>query len=136
MSLSRSPQIRQPDVHDVDAVIQVLAELLLATSCARSTLRREDHAHIHRLASGSLPTGSNACSCSTRSSFTCIAGEAELISSRKIVPPSAAMNRPILSAIAPVNAPFTWPNSSDSSSVSGSDPHDTSTNGLSRRGER
>ena len=50
------------------------------------------------------------------------------------MPPSAARNRPGLSAIAPVKAPLTWPNSSDSSSVSGSAPQLTSTNGLSRRG--
>ncbi len=41
-----------------------------------------------------------------------MAGEAELISSRKSVPPSAARKRPGLSAIAPVNAPLTCPKSS------------------------
>ena len=41
------------------------------------------------------------------------------ISSRKIVPPSASANRPFLVNVAPVNAPRTWPKSSDSSSVSG-----------------
>ena len=82
------------------------------------------------------PTGSNSNSCSTRSSFTCMPGLAVPISSRKIVPPSACMNLPILSPVAPVNAPATWPNSSLSSSVSGSAPQATSTNGLSRRALR
>ena len=41
------------------------------------------------------------------------------ISSRKIVPPSASANLPRLVIVAPVKAPRTWPNSSDSSSVSG-----------------
>ena len=62
-----------------------------------------------------------------------MAGLAVPISSRKIVPPSACMNLPILSPVAPVNEPATWPNSSLSSSVSGSAPQATSTNGLSRR---
>ena len=40
------------------------------------------------------------------------------ISSRKTVPSSASSNLPGLAAVAPVNAPFSWPNSSLSSSVS------------------
>ncbi len=35
------------------------------------------------------------------------------------MPLSASSNRPSLRSAAPVNAPFSWPNSSDSSSVSG-----------------
>ena len=35
------------------------------------------------------------------------------------MPPSASAKRPFLVNVAPVNAPRTWPNSSDSSSVSG-----------------
>ena len=42
------------------------------------------------------------------------------ISSRKRVPPSATSKRPGLPRSAPVNAPFSWPNSSDSMSVGGS----------------
>ena len=41
------------------------------------------------------------------------------ISSRKIVPLSASSNRPLRRASAEVNAPFSWPNSSLSSSVLG-----------------
>ncbi|EKD68477.1 MAG: hypothetical protein ACD_47C00603G0001 [uncultured bacterium] len=52
------------------------------------------------------------------------------ISSRKIVPLSASSNFPILSAVAPVKAPFLWPNSSDSRSVSGIAAQFIFTNGF------
>ena len=51
-------------------------------------------------------------------------------SSRNSVPPSASSNRPSLRLMAPVKAPFSCPNSSDSSSVSASAPQLTFTNGL------
>ena len=54
------------------------------------------------------------------------------ISSRKIVPPSASAKRPFLVKLAPVNAPRTWPNSSDSSSVSGIAAQLTLMSGMSR----
>ena len=49
---------------------------------------------------------------------------------------SASSNRPSLRLIAPVNAPFSCPNSSDSSSVSVSAPQLTLTNGPCARFER
>src|SRR3989442_431847 len=64
------------------------------------------------------PTGIASRSWSTRNSFTWVAGDISPISSRKNVPPRAAANMPCLSRTAPVNDPFTWPNSSDSSRVS------------------
>ncbi len=51
------------------------------------------------------------------------------------VPPCAASNRPSFSPVAPVNAPFTWPKSSDSISVSGIAPQFTATNACSARGD-
>ena len=45
-----------------------------------------------------------------------------VISSKNTVPPSPSSNRPFLSLIAPVNAPFLCPKSSDSNSVSGMVP--------------
>ena len=57
------------------------------------------------------------------------------ISSRNSVPPLATSNSPFLDAMAEVNAPFTWPNSVDSSSSDGMAPVLMGTNGLSRRGE-
>ena len=65
------------------------------------------------------PTRTISRSWSTRSSLTWMAGETSAISSRNSVPPSASSNRPALRSVAPVNAPASWPNSSDSSSVSG-----------------
>ena len=54
-------------------------------------------------------------------------------SSRKIVPPDASSNRPFRSSTAPVKAPRLWPNSSDSSSVSGRAAQLTATKGRSAR---
>ena len=82
----------------------------------------------------SAPSGSNSRSCSTRSSLACSAGLIVPISSRKIVPPSASANLPFLVSVAPVNAPRTWPKSSDSSSVSGIAAQFTLMSGMSRCG--
>jgi hypothetical protein len=49
---------------------------------------------------------------------------------------SASSNRPSRRSVAPVKDPFSWPNSSDSSSVSGSAAQLTAMKGLPRRGER
>ena len=48
----------------------------------------------------------------------------------------ASSNLPGFSLVAPVNAPRSWPNSSDSSSSLGSAAQLIFTNGLPRRGER
>ena len=57
---------------------------------------------------------------STRSSLAWSASGISPISSRNSVPPFAASKKPTLRRSAPVNAPFSWPNSSLSSSDSGS----------------
>jgi len=49
------------------------------------------------------------------------------------VPPSASLNTPSLRAMAPVNEPFSWPNSSLSSSDSGMAPQWTGMKGASLR---
>ena len=51
------------------------------------------------------------------------------------MPPSASSKRPIRSALASVNAPFTWPNISLSNTPSLSPPRFTVTMGLPVRGE-
>src|SRR5438128_919583 len=66
-----------------------------------------------------LPSRSNACSCKTRKSFGWRSGGMSPISSRKSVPPFASSNRPTRRARAPVNAPFSCPNSSLSRSPLG-----------------
>ena len=52
------------------------------------------------------------------------------ISSRKSVPPSASSTLPMVCLMAPVNAPFSYPKSSDSRSVSVRAAQDIATNGL------
>ena len=54
-------------------------------------------------------------------------------SSRNSVPPCAASTSPALAACAPVKAPFSWPNSSLSNSVSGRLAQSTTTSGRPRR---
>src|SRR6476660_5640793 len=79
------------------------------------------------------PSRSTVRFCRTRSSFTCIDSGTSSMSSRKIVPPSASSNRPGRSLIAPVKAPRSWPNSSDSISVSENSAQLTATNGWCLR---
>src|SRR5207253_1310749 len=81
------------------------------------------------------PTRKKVRSSSTRSTFTWVAGAISPTSSRKMVPPSASSNRPSRRSAAPVNAPFSWPNSSLSSRVSGMAAQFTAMNGLARRGD-
>ena len=64
------------------------------------------------------PTLSNSLSWRTLKSFGCNERGISPISSRKIVPPSASSNFPILSFMAPLKAPLTCPKSSLSKSPS------------------
>src|SRR5439155_1062345 len=84
------------------------------------------------------PTRKKLRSSSTRSSLTCVAAGISPTSSRKIVPSFASSKRPRRRSAAPVKAPFSWPNSSLSSSVSGIAAQFTAMNALPRppRGER
>ena len=68
---------------------------------------------------GLPPTGVITCSCRARRIFACIASGMSPISSRNSVPFSASRNAPERSLVAPVNEPFTWPNSSLSSRSAG-----------------
>ena len=80
------------------------------------------------------PSRSNSCSCSTRRILACVLGLMSPTSSRNSVPPSACSNRPMRCLSALVNEPFSWPNSSDSSSSAGIAPQFTATKGRWRRG--
>ncbi len=80
------------------------------------------------------PTRSKVRSPKNRSSFTWIVASISPISSRKSVPPCARSNRPMRRSCAPVNAPFSWPNNSLSSSVGASAAQCTVTNGCFARG--
>src|SRR5229473_3592477 len=79
------------------------------------------------------PTASTAPSCSARSSFTWAASGNSLISSRNSVPPEASTNLPVWRSVAPVKAPFSWPNRIDSTRLSGIAPQLTATNGFDLR---
>ena len=79
------------------------------------------------------PTVVYSPSCSTRSSRVCASGGMSPISSRNSVPPSACSKRPALRCVAPVNAPFSWPNSSLSISSRGIAAMLMATNGPARR---
>ena len=65
------------------------------------------------------PSRSNSFSSSTRSSLDCMRRSISPISSSRSEPPPASSNLPFLAVTAPVKAPFSWPNSSDSSRLSG-----------------
>ena len=65
------------------------------------------------------PTRRTSFSSSARRILPCRVSGRSPISSRNSVPPSAASNSPGLAVRASVNAPFSWPNSSDSMRVGG-----------------
>ena len=68
------------------------------------------------------PTLINSPLSRTLRSLTCVARGSSPTSSKKIVPPSATSKYPLLLAVAPVNAPFSWPNNSESIVPSGIAP--------------
>ena len=67
----------------------------------------------------SPPTRLKEPSCNACSNFIWAAAEIVPISSKKIVPPCAISNFPSFFCTAPVNAPFSWPNSSLSKAYQG-----------------
>src|SRR6266853_458256 len=79
------------------------------------------------------PTGSTSPSWIARRSLTCAAGGSSPTSSRNSVPPEASTNLPVWRSVAPVKAPFSWPNRIDSTRLSGIAPQLTATNGFDLR---
>ena len=84
----------------------------------------------------SPPTRITFRSSSTRSSLACAGSGSSPTSSRNSVPPPAFSNAPRRSRSAPVNAPRSWPNSSLSTSCSGSAALLTATSGVLAPGPR
>ena len=82
------------------------------------------------------PRFMNSFSWITRSNFAWVSWCTVPISSKKMLPPSAISNSPFFGEIAPVKAPFTWPNRLLSRSSGGRLPEWTVTNGRLRRGLR
>jgi hypothetical protein len=115
---SRRCRAREPDFEDVEAVVEVLAELAVRERALEVAVGRGDDADVAFI--GRVPPSRwNSRSCRTRSSFACTVGVISATSSRNSTPPAACSSRPGRAVTAPVNAPFSWPNSSDSRSVSG-----------------
>ena len=105
-----------------------------ATSALRSALVAEMSRTL-TLRVFDEPSRSNSPVSITRSSFCCWVSGTLAISSRNSVLPSASSKRPTRSALASVNAPFRWPNSSDSNTPSAMPPALTVTIGRLARGD-
>jgi hypothetical protein len=103
---------RKIDREDVEAVEQVLAEVLVLDRLTRIAV-----------GGGSTPSWTTRRSLAWRDSGISVS------SSRKNVPLFATSRRPTFSRSAPVNDPFLWPNISDSSSCSGTAAQFNGTNG-------
>ncbi len=96
---------RKMDRYYIDAVKEILSESFSATAFSKSWF-----VAVIILTSTSMvfmpPIRSNCLSCITLNTFTCNEGLMSPISSRKIVPPLANSNLPVLPRMAPVKAPF------------------------------
>ena len=79
------------------------------------------------------PVGLYRLASKARSSICCTSNGRLPISSRNNVPPAASSQTPNLLLSAPVNAPFSCPNSSDAASSFDSRPQSTAMNGLPAR---
>ena len=122
--------------HDVEPVVEVLAELALPDRLLEIAVRGRD-ARACRPARRARRRGARTPRPGAPgAAWPGAPGSSPPISSRKIVPPFANSNLPSLRFCAPVNAPFSKPNSSLSSSSEGSAAQLTFTNGLSWRLER
>ena len=131
MSSLRSREGRQLHRDDVEAVVEVLAERPVGDRLLEIPVGGGDDRGRRPRSARSRRRGGTCRSSSTRSRSSWSLGEMSPISSRKSVPPCADSNLPLRRAIAPVKAPFSWPNSSLSSSVSVRAAQFMATNGPS-----
>ena len=118
----------------VEPVEKILAEPAVVDQLRQVLVRGADHADVDLDRPGARRPARSPGSCRKRSSFTCSGGGMSPISSRNSVPPVAARTCRSSASRAPVNAPFSWPNSSLSSSVSGIAAQLIATNGPFARG--
>ncbi len=123
------------DLEDVQTVVEVLAKRLPRDARRQVAIGGGDDAHVGFERAGAahalelpLPRGRAGISPAR-------AGSSRRSRRGRACHSSACSIRPILVAIAPVNAPFSCPNSSDSRSCSGSAAQLIATNGLPARGE-
>src|SRR5438445_8695744 len=120
---------------DVEPIEEVGSELLLVDQHGEIPIRGRDQSGV-RAERAATPHLSNSRSCSTRRSFVWRSSGISPTSSRKTVPALASSNRPMRCVIAPVNAPFSWPNSSLSSNPVGIAAQFSFTKAFERRGLR
>ena len=133
-SSSRSRSGGSAQREDAQPVVEVLAEAPLARSPAAGPRAWRPGSARPPARCGRCPPARSVLSCSTRSSLACSSSGSSPISSRSSVPPLAIWKRPARSRLAPVKAPFTWPNSSLSSSPAGMAAQLMVTKGWSARG--
>ena len=119
MSCGRSRSGGQPQVDDVEAVEQVLAERALLRPPRPGCGWRSRGCGCRPCTGLPPPTRSISRSWMARSSLACRRTSISEISSSSSVPPMASSNLPMRRATAPVKAPFSWPNSSHSEQVLG-----------------
>ena len=137
MSSTPLAQRRHRDREHVEPVEQVARGTSPRSTASSEVCGCVAATPARRLRSVSLPpTRSNSPSCRTRSSFACSGGGSSPTSSRKMVPPGGASSkRPRRRSSAPVKAPRSCPNSSVSTSPSGSAAQFTLTRARFARGE-
>src|SRR5882672_3347304 len=107
-------QRRYLDRKHVQAVVEIRAETLRSDHLFQIDVRRRDDPRARPLGVR-VAHALELALLQTRSSFGCSSSGASPISSRKMVPWLASSKRPIRWATAPVNDPFSCPNSSLSS---------------------
>ena len=117
------------DREHVEPVEQVLAEAAVLDLLQQVAMGRRDQPDVD-LTVERPPTGSTSPSCTARSSLTWTSSGRSPISSRNSVPPCASTNLPVCLSVAPVKAPFSWPNRIVSTRLSGIAPQLTVTKGL------
>ncbi len=133
--LAALAQGRRRDRHDVEPEVEILAELALLDLAAQILAGRRDDAQVDldRL------VAADAAELALLEHAQELGLEierqlAELVEEHGAVR-LASSNAPWRAATAPVNAPFSWPNSSLSISVPATAPQSTTMNGCSRRGD-
>src|ERR1019366_3848426 len=125
-------QRRQMNVEYVQAVEEVLAQMSAGYRFLRHLVSGRNHPHIHlKLRPPNRRTLEPS---RMRSSLACVNSGISPISSNSSVPCCATSKHPARRSLAPVNDPFSCPNSSLSISVSGSAAQLMATNGPCRRG--
>ena len=133
MSSRRSDERRQVQRDDVQAVVEILAEVARRHLRFDVAVRRRDHAHVDFEALRRADRAAPGAPAARAAASPAAAPACRRSRPGRACPCSPSGTGPCGRACAPVNEPLTWPNSSDSSSCSGIAPQLIATNGCSRR---